>query len=65
MWTEDDEMSEAYVYVCIFCEDTGMEYPDCETCGGWGWIEDPEDGGTMTCPECAGEPCHVCNGDCN
>lgn len=27
---------------------------DCETCGGNGWVDDPSDGGTMTCPDCEG-----------
>lgn len=27
----------------------------CDMCDGNGWVEDPSDGGTMTCPECEGE----------
>jgi hypothetical protein len=27
----------------------------CETCEGKGWVDDPSDGGTMTCPECGNE----------
>ena len=28
---------------------------DCETCDGNGWVDDPSDGGTMTCPDCEGD----------
>lgn len=27
----------------------------CDTCKGNGWVYDPSDGGTMTCPECDGD----------
>ena len=27
-----------------------MEDPDCPECEGRGWVEDEENGGTMTCP---------------
>lgn len=47
---------------CTQCEGTMMEYPDCDTCGGQGWVDDPDDGGTMTCPECDAEPCSHCDG---
>jgi DnaJ-class molecular chaperone len=35
-------------------EDDDFE-EDCETCDGAGWVSDPSDGGTMTCPDCEGE----------
>ena len=28
---------------------------ECETCNGNGWVDDPSDGGTMTCEDCDGE----------
>jgi DnaJ-class molecular chaperone len=48
---------------CPHCNGSGMEFPDCETCEGRGWVDDPSDGGTMSCPECYGETCSVCNGE--
>ena len=45
---------------CPHCEGTGREYPNCEICEGAGWIDDPSDGWTMTCPECEAENCHIC-----
>lgn len=27
----------------------------CKECEGDGWVEDPSDGGTMTCPRCDGD----------
>ena len=50
---------------CIKCDDTGFVFPECETCGRKGWVEDPKYGGTMTCPECEGdaeERCVKCDG---
>ena len=47
-------------YECPYCKDTHMKYPDCETCDGNGWVDDPDDGGTMCCPECDGEECYYC-----
>lgn len=47
---------------CEACDGTGMLVPDCETCSGAGWVDDEEDGGTMTCPECDGDKCDVCHG---
>ena len=32
----------------------------CETCTNNGWVYDPSDGGTMTCPDCDGESAEVC-----
>ena len=49
-------------FTCEHCLGTGMEFPECQTCGGTGWEDDPDDGGTMTCTECFGEPCSVCGG---
>ena len=49
-------------YTCKHCNGTGMEDPECEMCEGKGWIEDEENGGTMTCPECDGEECSECDG---
>lgn len=45
---------------CEHCEDTRLAHRDCETCEGGGWVDDEEDGGTMTCPECNAEPCPHC-----
>jgi hypothetical protein len=45
---------------CEHCQDTKLAHPDCETCEGNGWVDDPKDGGTMTCPECDGERCPHC-----
>ncbi len=28
---------------------------ECEECDGKGWVYDPSDGGTMTCPVCDGD----------
>lgn len=49
-------------YDCPDCAGTGKEMPDCSECHGGGWIDDPEDGGTMTCPECGDQKCETCNG---
>ena len=45
---------------CGECRGTGMAYPDCKLCEGNGWVDDPKDGGTMTCPECDCEECPFC-----
>ena len=37
---------------CTACNGTKQAVPDCEECEGNGWVPDPDDGGTMTCPEC-------------
>lgn len=47
---------------CESCDGTGRAAPDCHTCAGAGWVDDPEDGGTMTCPQCDDEMCDVCGG---
>ena len=50
---------------CDKCEGTGYADEYCETCERKGWVEDPLDGGTMTCPECDGESetlCEECDG---
>lgn len=47
--------------VCSACEGTKMLVPDCETCSGNGWVEDPR-GGTMMCPDCDGAECEHCHG---
>lgn len=47
---------------CTECGGTGMAVPDCETCAGNGWVDDPDDGGTMTCPDCLGDKCEACGG---
>lgn len=49
--------------VCKHCNGTGKEFPDCPECEGRGWVDDPDDGGTMTCPECDDEPCSECDGE--
>ena len=48
---------------CPHCKNTGMKTPDCGMCDAAGWIDDPDDGGTMMCPYCDGEVCHLCGGD--
>ena len=48
---------------CEACDGTGMAEPECECCQGNGWVDDPDDGGTMTCPECFGEKCAECGGN--
>jgi len=47
---------------CEHCSGSGKEYPDCEKCEGNGWVPDPSDGGTMTCPDCDDEKCGECGG---
>lgn len=51
---------------CPLCGGTGMEVIMCEECGGDGWVYDPSDGGTMTCPTCDAFPdeevCELCSG---
>lgn len=48
---------------CPECLGTGKATPECPECDGRGWVEDPLDGGTMTCPECFGvTECEFCNG---
>lgn len=47
---------------CEHCEGTGKLMPDCTECSGHGWIDDPSDGGTMTCPLCDDEECPDCEG---
>lgn len=46
---------------CPDCQGTGKFF-ECEACHGNGWVEDPSDGGTMTCPECLDDPCETCGG---
>jgi hypothetical protein len=48
--------------LCPHCEGTGREVPDCPECEGKGWVDDPEDGGTMKCPDCENEECAQCEG---
>jgi hypothetical protein len=51
---------------CKPCRGTGYKHEGCERCERDGWVEDLEDGGTMTCPECNGESaelCSICQGD--
>jgi DnaJ-class molecular chaperone len=48
---------------CPHCGGTKKEFPECEECEGKGWVDDPDDGGTMDCPECHGEECSTCNGE--
>jgi DnaJ-class molecular chaperone len=45
---------------CTNCMGTGQVAHDCEACEGKGWVDDPEDGGTMECPECGNEQCKEC-----
>ena len=44
---------------CPHCN--GTKRTDCEKCGGWGWVEDRVDGGTMNCPKCDGAECEECD----
>lgn len=40
---------------CPVCrEEVEDEKELCKECDGDGWVEDPDDGGTMTCEECDG-----------
>lgn len=45
---------------CSECNGEGYEHQECETCGRDGWVEDPDDGGTMSCPECGGDSAEPC-----
>ena len=45
------EHTEAEGCYCEHCDDRVL----CSVCGGAGWVDDPSDGGTMTCPDCGGE----------
>jgi hypothetical protein len=47
---------------CEECGGSGQLVPDCDACSGNGWVDDPDDGGTMVCPECDDEKCPVCKG---
>lgn len=51
-----------YDYTCENCNGSGQEINDCPECEGQGWVDDPDDGGTMTCPECENEQCNECDG---
>jgi DnaJ-class molecular chaperone len=55
-------MSKPDDWKCEACDGTGMAVPDCEECSGNGWVDDEEDGGTMTCPSCNGNKCDTCGG---
>lgn len=47
-------------YECDNCNDTG----ECPECGGAGWVDDEEDGGTKSCPDCedSNGKCIECGG---
>ena len=50
---------------CKKCDGTGYSFSECETCFRKVWVDDPKDGGTMTCPDCDGESeerCNLCDG---
>lgn len=53
------EKADALELPVSYGDDDGDEANDdrqaCPTCGGNGWVYDPSDGGTMTCPDCDGE----------
>lgn len=49
-------------FKCEACDGSGQAEPNCEGCCGTGWVDDPEDGGTMTCPDCLDEKCERCQG---
>jgi DnaJ-class molecular chaperone len=44
---------------CPECQGTGRQ-DECAECNSYGWVDDPEDGGTMTCPGCNGDSCEDC-----
>lgn len=49
---------------CKKCDGTGRK-DTCDYCDNNGWVDDPSDGGTMTCPECygdSGKECLDCEG---
>jgi|AntDeeMetagen681_2_1112603.scaffolds.fasta_scaffold08533_4 DnaJ-class molecular chaperone len=46
---------------CAVCDGTGYLSDECGTCGRAGWIEDDQDGGTMTCPDCDGDADQTCD----
>lgn len=51
---------------CKACNGTGYKHEGCDLCERNGWVDDPSDDGTMTCPECEGESaelCPTCEGD--
>lgn len=50
-------MSEEF---CGYCNGSGRK-EECEKCYGKGWVPDPSDGGTMTCPQCDGDAAEECN----
>ena len=51
--------------MCKECEGTGSAMPEgCQYCEDSGWVDDPEDGGTMTCPECDGLAAEDCLNNC-
>ena len=50
--------------VCSSCNGSGRK-EECENCDNKGWVKDPSDDGTMTCPFCdgeSGEECKKCEG---
>jgi DnaJ-class molecular chaperone len=47
---------------CRDCEGTGKLDANCPECDGNGWVDDPSDGGTMTCPSCENDDCPSCGG---
>jgi len=46
---------------CTKCLGNGYTEEECELCGRDGWVDDPDDDGTMTCLECDGEAGNICN----
>jgi len=52
--------------VCKECGGGGRNGDECEDCDSYGYVDDPDDGGTMTCPSCdgySGENCLICDGE--
>ncbi len=57
-------MSDEKSAVCPCCDGSGYENSECETCGRDGYVDDPSDGGTMTCPDCQGSSDYGCENGC-
>ncbi len=45
---------------CKRCNASGYRHDECNTCGRDGYVDDPSDGGYMSCPECYGDSAEEC-----